>query len=74
MRAWVDRQPAYPLLVGREMHLHTLPVFFAIVGGVLAIGASGIILGPVLLAVTVTLLGVWSARPIAGRPAEIPQP
>ena len=64
----------YPLLVGREMHLHTLPVFFAIVGGVLTIGASGIILGPVLLAVTVTLLGVWRARTVAGRPAEIPQP
>jgi predicted PurR-regulated permease PerM len=64
----------YPLLVGREMRLHTLPVFFAIVGGVLAIGASGLILGPVLLAVTMTLLGVWRARTVAGRPAEIPQP
>lgn len=63
----------YPLLVGREMRLHTLPVFFAIVGGVLAIGASGLILGPVLLAVTTTLLGVWRARTVAGRPAEIPQ-
>lgn len=64
----------YPLLVGREMRLHTLPVFFAVVGGVLAIGASGLILGPVLLAVTTTLLGVWRARTVAGRPAEIPQP
>ena len=63
----------YPLLVGREMRLHTLLVFFAIVGGVLAIGASGLILGPVLLAVTTTLLGVWRARTVAGRPAEIPQ-
>lgn len=63
----------YPLLVGREMRLHTLMVFFAIVGGVLAIGASGLILGPVLLAVTTTLLSVWRARTVAGRPAEIPQ-
>jgi predicted PurR-regulated permease PerM len=63
----------YPLLVGREMRLHTLPVFFSIVGGVLTIGASGLILGPVLLAVTTTLLGVWRARTVAGRPAEIPQ-
>jgi predicted PurR-regulated permease PerM len=62
----------YPLLVGREMRLHTLPVFFAIVGGMLVIGASGIILGPVLLAVTVTLLDVWRARTVAGRPAEVP--
>jgi predicted PurR-regulated permease PerM len=64
----------YPLLVGHEMRLHTLLVFFAIVGGILVIGASGIILGPVLLAVTVTLLDVWRARTVAGRPAEIPQP
>jgi predicted PurR-regulated permease PerM len=63
----------YPLLVGQEMRLHTLPVFFAVVGGVAAIGASGIVLGPVLLATTVTLLDVWKARSQAGRPAEIPQ-
>jgi predicted PurR-regulated permease PerM len=64
----------YPSLVGREMRLHTLPVFFAIVGGVLMIGASGIILGPVLLALTVTLFDVWRARTVAGRPAEASQP
>lgn len=63
----------YPLLVGHEMRLHTLPVFFAIVGGIVVIGASGIILGPVLLAVTVALLDVWRTRTIAGRPAEVPQ-
>jgi predicted PurR-regulated permease PerM len=64
----------YPLLVGHEVRLHTLPVFFAIVGGVTVIGASGIVLGPILLATTVTLLDVWRARSQAGRPAEIPQP
>jgi predicted PurR-regulated permease PerM len=63
----------YPLLVGHEMRLHTLPVFFAIVGGIVVIGASGIILGPVLLAVTVALLDVWRSRTMAGQPAEVPR-
>ncbi len=64
----------YPSLVGRKMRLHTLPVFFAVVGGVLMIGASGLILGPLLLAMTVTLFDVWRARTAAGRPAEASQP
>lgn len=63
----------YPSLVGHEMRLHTLPVFFAIVGGIVVIGASGVILGPVLLAVTVALLDVWRSRTIAGQAAEVPQ-
>jgi predicted PurR-regulated permease PerM len=63
----------YPVLVGQDMHLHTLPVFFAIVGGVAVIGASGVVLGPILLATTITLLDVWKARSLAGRPAETPR-
>jgi predicted PurR-regulated permease PerM len=63
----------FPRLVGRDMRLHTLPVFFAIVGGVAVIGASGVVLGPILLATTITLLDVWKARNQAGRPAEVPQ-
>ena len=52
----------YPLLVRNQMRLHTVPVFVAIVGGILVFGAAGLILGPVILAVTKVLLGVWSDR------------
>ena len=52
----------YPILVGKKLRLHTLPVFFAILGGLALFGASGVILGPVVLAVTVALMDVWHLR------------
>jgi predicted PurR-regulated permease PerM len=60
----------YPLLVGKKLRLHALPVFFAILGGLALFGPSGIILGPVTLAVTVALLDVWRRRTAGGRAAE----
>ena len=56
----------YPFLVGKRMRLHTLLVFFAIVGGVMLFGASGLILGPLLLAFADALLGIWRRRTAAG--------
>lgn len=60
----------YPVLVGKRLRLHTLPVFIAIVGGILLFGGSGLILGPVALAVTVALVDVWRRRTAGGRAAE----
>jgi predicted PurR-regulated permease PerM len=50
--------------------LHTLPVFFAIVGGFIVFGGSGLILGPVVLAVTVALIEVWRQRTRGGHTVE----
>jgi predicted PurR-regulated permease PerM len=44
----------YPILVGNRVKLHTVPAFM--------FGASGLILGPVTLTVTLLLLEVWRAR------------
>ena len=52
----------YPVLVKNQLRLHTVPVFVAIVGGIVVFGAAGLILGPVVLAVTKVLLGVWGDR------------
>jgi len=60
----------YPILVGKRLRLHTVPVFFAIVGGLAVFGAAGIILGPVILALTDAILEIWRRRTAAGRPAE----
>jgi len=62
----------YPILVGKEMRLHTLPVFIAIVGGLFVYGAPGLILGPVALAVTLALLDILRRRTAHGRAAELP--
>jgi predicted PurR-regulated permease PerM len=51
-----------PVLVGNRLKLHTVLAFLSVVGGLLVFGASGLILGPVLLTVTMVLLEVWSVR------------
>jgi predicted PurR-regulated permease PerM len=60
----------YPVLVGRRLHFHPLPVFFSILGGLLVFGASGLILGPLVLAITDALLRVWRDRTRAGHAAD----
>jgi predicted PurR-regulated permease PerM len=62
----------YPVLVGKEMRLHTVPVFIAIVGGLYVFGASGVVLGPVVFAVTLACLDVLRRRTVANRSAQEP--
>jgi predicted PurR-regulated permease PerM len=60
----------YPILVGNRMRLHTVVAFFAIVGGIVLFGASGLVLGPVLVSLTTFLLETWRRRTAAGRTAD----
>lgn len=59
----------YPVLVGRRVTLHTLPVFLAFLGGVIVFGFSGLVLGPLIVAMTWTLLEIWRRRTANGRAA-----
>ncbi len=52
----------YPLVVKNRLRIHTVPVFIAVIGGLVTFGAAGIVLGPVILAVTVVLADVWRQR------------
>jgi len=60
----------YPYLVGDRLRLHTVPTFFAILGGIGLFGPAGLILGPVTLAITIGLLQVWWSRTAEGGTAE----
>ena len=60
----------YPILVGKRLRLHTVPVFIAIIGGLTVFGAVGIILGPVVFAVTLGLIAVWRRRTAHGQTAD----
>jgi predicted PurR-regulated permease PerM len=48
-----------PMLVGKRLHLHTVLAFISVVGGLLAFGAAGLVLGPALLTITCVLLDTW---------------
>lgn len=47
-----------PYVVGARVKVHTLLVFFALLGGVKAFGIVGIFVGPVLLSITLAVLNM----------------
>jgi predicted PurR-regulated permease PerM len=52
----------YPLLMKDRLSMHTVPVFIAAMGGLFAFGATGVVLGPLVLAVALALLDIWRRR------------
>ena len=60
----------YPYLVGDKLRMHTVPTFFAIIGGISLFGPAGLIMGPLALAITVALVDVWWLRTESGQAAE----
>jgi predicted PurR-regulated permease PerM len=52
----------YPMLVGSKLMLHTIPSFIAIVGGVILLGAPGLVLGPLVVSISLTLMEIWKGR------------
>lgn len=51
-----------PVLVGKRLEQHTLLAFFAVIGGLVVFGASGLILGPLVLSLTTVFLEIWGSR------------
>jgi predicted PurR-regulated permease PerM len=58
------------VLVGQRLRVHTLPVFVYMQRVIALCGASGLILGPLVLALTQALVDVWRRRTAGGRTAE----
>jgi predicted PurR-regulated permease PerM len=56
-----------PRLVGRRARLHELLIFFSVLGGLRVFGVLGLVLGPVLAAITLALIEVVRQ---ANRPAS----
>ena len=50
-----------PKLVGSRTKLHELLIFFAVLGGLQVFGVLGIVMGPVVLAITMTLIDIFRA-------------
>jgi predicted PurR-regulated permease PerM len=63
-----------PILVGRDTQMHELLIFFSTLGGLLAFGAMGFILGPILAALFLTvweMFGVAFSRELYDAPAVV---
>lgn len=53
-----------PLLISRHSSLPMLLIVFGVFGGIAAFGFIGVFIGPPMLAVGLTLLQLWTARPL----------
>jgi predicted PurR-regulated permease PerM len=52
----------YPILVGKRLELHSVPAFISFIGGLQLFGPSGLVLGPMVVTLTLTLLDIWRRR------------
>lgn len=62
-----------PKLVGGRTQMHDLMIFFSVLGGVQVFGMMGLLLGPVVFAITMALLAVFREAPHADA-AQAPGP
>jgi predicted PurR-regulated permease PerM len=62
-----------PILIRKGANLPLLLVFLGVVGGLLAFGIIGIFIGPVVLAISYSLLADWVSTPppVAGPPGPL---
>jgi len=51
-----------PIIIGKQVKLHTLFLFLAILGGIQYFGFSGIIIGPVLLALFISFVEIYRKK------------
>jgi len=65
-----------PYLISGRVQMHTLLIFFAVFGGVNLFGVLGLVIGPLILAITITLLTMlrdearnWQSYWLKGEPA-----
>jgi predicted PurR-regulated permease PerM len=60
----------YPLFVGRDVKIHTLLFVVAVLGGVLLFGATGLVLGPIIMETCLSLVEILRERTRAGHSVE----
>lgn len=58
------------ILVGGRSNLHTLLVFFSVLGGLQFFGLVGIVVGPMVVAVGITVVEMWKVDLERGKPQE----
>jgi len=63
-----------PVLVGSTLRMHTLLTFFSVIGGLAAFGVSGVVLGPVTVAVVAGLVELFQRSHRAASAEEADPP
>jgi predicted PurR-regulated permease PerM len=61
-----------PVIIGARVKLHTIAVFFAIVGGIVTLGPVGVLVGPVLLSVALGVIEILREMATQQQPDTAP--
>ena len=64
----------YGRCAGDRMRMHPLPTLFAYLGGLAVFGITGMVLGPVALALTLGFINLWRQRMVPASPPLEPEP
>jgi predicted PurR-regulated permease PerM len=60
-----------PLIVGVKTHIHPLLLFFTVIGGIQAFGMIGVITGPLIASLCLTLIEIYLR---GGQPSNSSEP
>ncbi|MFB0508668.1 MAG: AI-2E family transporter [Thermodesulfobacteriota bacterium] len=60
-----------PMLISKRTKLHTILLFFGVLGGIKAFGLLGLMVGPLVVTICVTILDIYSERTAQPTPARI---
>lgn len=63
-----------PRLVGQDTRMHDLMILFGTLGGIMMFGVTGIIIGPIVAALVVTVWEIYGVAFKDSLPAETPAP
>jgi predicted PurR-regulated permease PerM len=61
-----------PILVGDRLKLHPVLLFVSFLGGLSLFGTAGLVLGPLSVTITLTLLDIWRMRMTDAREDRVP--
>ncbi len=62
-----------PILVGDRLELHPVPLFVSFLGGLALFGAAGLVLGPLIVTTTLTLIAISRKRMNGLQPGGAPE-
>ncbi len=60
-----------PILISKRTKLHTILLFFGVLGGIKGFGLLGLIVGPLVVTICITILDIYSERAAKAASAEI---
>ena len=60
-----------PILISKRTKLHTMLLFFGVLGGIKSFGLLGLIVGPLVVTICITILDIYSEKAAQTAPQEI---